>query len=63
MGVRLATGPVTWGVDFADSPNNPPWTSVLDDIQRSGLGASNSGRSVISPRRRTNCVKRWSPAA
>jgi inosose dehydratase len=43
MGVQLATGPVTWGVDFADSPNNPPWTSVLDDIQRSGLGALELG--------------------
>jgi inosose dehydratase len=43
MGVKLATGPVTWGVDFADSPSNPPWTTVLDEIQRSGLGALELG--------------------
>jgi inosose dehydratase len=43
MGVALATGPVTWGVDFADSPGNPPWTTVLDEIQRSGLGALELG--------------------
>lgn len=37
MTVRLATGPVSWGVDFADSPSNPPWQDVLDDIGRSGF--------------------------
>jgi inosose dehydratase len=41
--VRLATGPVSWGVDFADSPDNPPWQEVLDDIQRSGIGALELG--------------------
>jgi inosose dehydratase len=35
--VRLATGPVSWGVDFADAPTNPPWSLVLDDIARSGF--------------------------
>jgi inosose dehydratase len=43
MSVRLATGPVTWGVDFADSPGNPPWATVLDEIRRSGLGALELG--------------------
>lgn len=43
MSVKLATGPVTWGVDFADSPDNPPWTSVLDEIRDSGLGALELG--------------------
>jgi inosose dehydratase len=43
MSVKLATGPVTWGVDFADSPDNPPWTKVLDEIQRSGLGSLELG--------------------
>lgn len=37
MTVRLATGPTSWGVDFADSPSNPPWREVLDDIGRSGF--------------------------
>ena len=40
---RLATGPVTWGVDFADAPGNPPWREVLDDIERSGVGALELG--------------------
>jgi inosose dehydratase len=35
--VRLATGPVSWGVDFADDPSNPHWPEVLDDIGRSGF--------------------------
>ncbi|MGH2950066.1 MAG: sugar phosphate isomerase/epimerase family protein [Solirubrobacteraceae bacterium] len=37
MRVRLATGPVSWGVDFAGAPSNPPWRQVLDDIGRSGF--------------------------
>ena len=41
--MRLATGPVTWGVDFADAPGNPPWPEVLDEIAASGLGALELG--------------------
>jgi inosose dehydratase len=41
--VRLATGPVTWGVDFADAPNNPPWEQVLDEIASSSLDALELG--------------------
>jgi inosose dehydratase len=35
--LTVATGPVTWGVDFADAPENPPWRQVLDEIARSGV--------------------------
>jgi inosose dehydratase len=41
--IQLATGPVTWGVDFADSPGNPPWRQVLDEIRDSGVGALELG--------------------
>lgn len=41
--MRLATGPVTWGVDFADSPDNPPWQQVLDEIASSSLTALELG--------------------
>jgi inosose dehydratase len=41
--IRLATGPVTWGVDFAGMPGNPPWSHVLDEIRRSGIGALELG--------------------
>jgi inosose dehydratase len=43
MAIKLATGPVTWGVDFADTPGNPPWQQVLDDITESGLPAMELG--------------------
>jgi len=43
MAIRLATGPVSWGVDFADAPGNPPWEQVLDEIARSGIGALELG--------------------
>jgi len=36
--LRLAASPTSWGVDFADDPENPPWPRVLDEIARSGLG-------------------------
>jgi inosose dehydratase len=35
--LRLAGGPVSWGVDFADAPGNPPYEAVLDAIAASGL--------------------------
>ena len=41
--MKLATGPVTWGVDFADAPGNPPWQVVLDEIERSRVGALELG--------------------
>jgi inosose dehydratase len=37
VSVKLATGPVSWGVDFADAPTNPPWATVLDQIAASGF--------------------------
>lgn len=43
MSIKLAISPVTWGVDFADSPNNPPWQQVIDDIVASGLPAMELG--------------------
>jgi inosose dehydratase len=41
--LRLATGPVTWGVDFAGAPGNPPWELVLDEIAASRVGALELG--------------------
>ncbi|MEP7202015.1 MAG: TIM barrel protein [Ilumatobacteraceae bacterium] len=43
MTIQLATGPVTWGVDFADTPTNPPCLHVLDEIAASGLPAMELG--------------------
>jgi inosose dehydratase len=41
--MRYATGPVSWGVDFADAPANPPWPLVLDEIAASPLDALELG--------------------
>jgi inosose dehydratase len=35
--IRLAGGPVSWGVDFADAPGNPPPEVVLGGIAGAGL--------------------------
>ena len=35
-GLQLGTGPVSFGVDFADAPGNPDWATVLDGIAAAG---------------------------
>jgi inosose dehydratase len=35
--LELATGPVSWGVDFAGAVGNPPWRTVLDGVVAAGL--------------------------
>jgi inosose dehydratase len=35
-GIELGTGPVSFGVDFADAAENPPWAQVLDGIAAAG---------------------------
>jgi inosose dehydratase len=42
-GLRLATGPVSWGVDFAGDPGNPPWRSVLDGVRAAGYAGVELG--------------------
>src|SRR5262245_15758162 len=41
--IQIAASPVSWGVDFADSPGNPPWEQVLDDIESAAVGALELG--------------------
>jgi inosose dehydratase len=36
MHVTIANAPVSWGVDYADDPENPPWPDVLDEISAAG---------------------------
>jgi inosose dehydratase len=43
VSVRLATGPVSWGVDFAGAAGNPPWTTVLDGVRDAGFGGVEIG--------------------
>ncbi len=41
--VTLATGPVSWGVDFAHAPDNPPWERVFDEIAAAGYAVTELG--------------------
>lgn len=43
LDITLAASPTTWGVDFADGPDNPPWQQVLDELVEAGLGALELG--------------------
>lgn len=36
MPVKIANAPVSWGVDYADDPKNPPWRKVMDEIAAAG---------------------------
>ena len=36
MGLRLANGPVSWGVDLPDKPGAPPWEEVFSEISEAG---------------------------
>lgn len=43
MQVRLANAPVSWGVDYAGDPNNPPWQKVMDEISQAGYSSTELG--------------------
>ena len=36
MGIEVANGPVSWGVDRPDMPGAPPWEEVFDEISEAG---------------------------
>jgi inosose dehydratase len=40
---RLANAPCSWGVDFADKPENPSWRRVLDEVAAAGFSAIDLG--------------------
>ncbi|WP_049731432.1 TIM barrel protein [Rhizobium ecuadorense] len=40
---QLANAPCSWGVDFADRPENPAWTKVLDEAAAAGFSAIDLG--------------------
>ena len=42
-GLRLANAPCSWGVDFADRPENPDWRHVLDEAAAAGFSAIDLG--------------------
>ncbi len=43
MTIQIAAAPCSWGVDFADTPTNPPWMQVIDEIAASGVPAMELG--------------------
>jgi inosose dehydratase len=43
MQIKIATGPVSWGVLMKDTPNVPPWSQVLDEMQIAGYTGTELG--------------------
>ena len=35
--INIANAPCSWGVDYADDPNNPNWKDVFEEISKSIL--------------------------
>lgn len=49
MEIRIATGPVSWGVIMKDTPNVPPWNRVLDEMQQAGYSGTELGPYAFMP--------------
>ncbi len=43
MGIRIASGPVNWGVLLRDTPDVPPWPQVLDEMVEAGYTGTELG--------------------
>ncbi len=43
MKIKLANAPVSWGVDYADDPRNPPWPKVMSEIAAAGYAYTELG--------------------
>lgn len=43
MAINLANAPVSWGVDYADDPKNPPWARVMSEIAEAGYAHTELG--------------------
>lgn len=48
-GLRVGNAPVSWGVTVADSPANPPWRSILDEMASSGYEGTELGPPGFMP--------------
>ena len=43
MNIKIATAPVSWGVIMKDTPNVPPWDTVLKEISAAGYTGTELG--------------------
>jgi inosose dehydratase len=43
MNIKIATAPVSWGVIMKDTPNVPPWDTVLKQISEAGYTGTELG--------------------
>ncbi|MFD2178274.1 TIM barrel protein [Veronia pacifica] len=43
MKLNLANAPCSWGIEFADNPDNPLWSQVLHEMKQSGYQATELG--------------------
>ena len=47
--IKIANAPVSWGVDYPDTPGNPEWSLVLDQIADAGYQHCEIGPFGYSP--------------
>lgn len=60
MDVRLANAPVSWGVDYAEDPKNPPWRKVMDEISGAGYRSTELGPYGYYPTDPTRLAEEFS---
>lgn len=56
MNIKIATAPVSWGVIMKDTPNVPPWDTVLKEISEAGYTGTELGPYGFLPQD-TNVLK------
>jgi len=61
--LRLGTAPDSWGVWFAQDPQQVGWKQYLDDVANAGYIWTELGPQVSCRRIRSTCVTSWTSAA
>ena len=47
--IQVGNAPCSWGVEFPDTPSNPPWRTVLDETRRAGYAGTELGPVGFMP--------------
>ncbi|MCY4187244.1 MAG: sugar phosphate isomerase/epimerase [Bryobacterales bacterium] len=49
MSIAIGNAPCSWGVEFPDTPSNPPWHQVLDEASQAGYAGIELGPVGYAP--------------
>ena len=49
MAIKIGNAPCSWGVEWADDPRNPTWTTVLEECHQAGYDGIELGPVGFMP--------------